>query len=507
MEGFMKKPIAMNKFTRLHVLYSFLIACTAAFLFGMVVFFIRWNLLHMDDEFKSDASYVRNHIRDQLAQNETVLIGLGSFLKTTDGVDLASLDAYASVMMERFSHISMFQIAQYVNADSIASYQLIMKQQGILQPSIVQFGGTELSLSSPIAFVETLPVIFVAPSSSKAVLGLDLSSIEFIRQALPPKASSEMTISEPIDLFDGDKALIIMQSIPKQSPVSSSYVAFILIKQDMLFSQRDLGKAWTVSITVSPPNGKSFHVDNGAAQPKQSKSSYFLHKVVVTDDIKFSKYNIRFELSRNITWLDLDLWKLSLLVFMVLIVLAVLCIIYLMHFAVEVQRDRHQRILFRQANYDLLTKLPNRYYFEDSAHRILAGAERQGSGVLLLFVDLNDFKAINDNLGHDAGDKVLKAVGDALNSVLRQGDLAARLGGDEFVVLIDEIKDLSAVLHMIERVRRVLNALRVADIPAHKISGSVGFAYTLQHGYNLQHLLQVADRSMYGEKHYHHNQS
>lgn len=493
-----------NKFARLHLLYTLLILCSAAFLFGMIIVFIRWSLWHIDEEFKVDAGYVRNHIRDQLAQNETVLIGLGSFFKTKDGVDLPSLDAYTSVMMERFPHIYMFQIAQYVNSESVSSYQSFMKQQGVVNPAIIQFDGAELSLDVPAHSVARLLVIFVAPMSSKAVLGLDLSSIDFIRQALPATTSSDMTISESIDLFEGDKALVIMQSIPKKNTQNESYVALIVIKQDMLFPKQDASKAWDMFVSITPPNGKSFRVSSNLTHPQKPKSSYFLHKVKVADEIQFSKYLIKFELSRNITWLDLDLWKLSLLVFMVLIVLAVLCVIYLMHFSVEVQRDRHQRILFKQANYDLLTNLPNRFYFEDSAHRILSSSERQKAGVLLLFVDLNGFKSINDNFGHEAGDKVLKAVGDTLKNVLRQGDLAARLGGDEFVILIDDIKDLSAVLHMIEKVRLVLNALRVDNIPTDQISGSVGFAYTLQHGYDLQHLLQVADRSMYGEKHYHH---
>lgn len=367
--------------------------------------------------------------------------------------------------------------------------------------------GGQLELNASAQFTNTLPVIFVAPASSKAVLGLDISSIDFIRQSLPTKKYSEITISEPIDLFDGDKALVLMQSIPKDDVHKEGYVALILIKQDMLFPQKNLDKEWDLLVTVIPPHGKAFYVGEPTSHLKKAKSSYFLQRVTVSDNVRFSQYTIKLELSRKITWFDLDLWRLSLLVFMVIVVLAVLCVIYLMHFSVEVQRERHQKILFHQANYDLLTDLPNRFYFEDMSSRILANAERNNKGVLLLFVDLNGFKYINDNLGHDAGDNVLKAVGDALKALLRHGDLVARLGGDEFVILVDDIKDLGAVLHMIEKVRRVLSSLHVENVPTDKISGSVGFAFSMQHGYSLQHLLQVADRSMYGEKHFHHAQN
>ncbi len=487
--------LSANKFARLHLLYTLLILSTAIFLFAMIIAFIRWNLWNIDEQFKTDANHVRNHIRDQLAQNETVLIGLGSFLTTKEHVNIAALDTYSSAMMARFSHISMFQIAEYVEGN-FSAFQTILRMQGVKDPVITRFGEDTDQRDA----VESLPVIFVAPSSSKAVLGLDLSTIDFIRRALPSKADSEMTISEPIDLFEGDRALVIMQSIPSKDVIGSSYIALILIKQDMLFPQQDIDKNWTVSIRVVPPSRKSFEIGSYIAE---AQASYSLHKAKVTDSINFSKYTIQFELSKNITWKDLDLWKLSLFIFMVLLVLAVLCLIYFMHFSVEQQRDKHQKMLYQQANYDLLTNLPNRFYFEDTAARVLLNAERQKAGVLLLFVDLNGFKSINDNLGHEAGDRVLAAVGATLTKVLRQGDLAARLGGDEFVILIDNVPNLTAVLNIIEKVRRVLAALYVEGVPTENISGSLGFAYSLQHGYDLYKLLQVADKSMYGEKHYH----
>ncbi len=491
-----------NKFARLHLLYFLLIAGTAVFLCGMVVFYIHWSLWNIDDEFKVDASSARNHIRDQLAQNETVLIGLGSFLKGRDSLDIAAVDAYTSVMMQRFPHISMFQIAQYIHPQSASSYKQILHQQGVTSPTLYQFGGNKIPLDSPNSLGK-LPVIFVSPAASKAVLSLDLSSIDFIHQSLPSAELSEITISEPIDLFEGDKALVMMQSIPPTQTRSESYVSLLLVKQNMLFLKQNIHGKWDVSIKVTPPHGKEFIMGSLASQVVENPNSYFLHRVSVADNIQFARYKITVQLSKNVSWLDINLWKLSLLIILVLMILATLCIVYWMHFSLEVKRDKHQKLLFRQANYDSLTKLPNRFYFEDAAQRILANAERQESGVLLLFVDLNGFKAINDKCGHAAGDKVLKEVARALKSVLRQSDLAARLGGDEFAILIEDIQSLTAVLNMMEKIRLALSSLLVDGVPTQQISGSVGFAYTRQHGYSLQNLLKVADNSMYGEKKYH----
>lgn len=495
--------MSTKKFARLHLAYSLLIAGTAFFLCGIVVFFIHWSLWNLEDDFNTDAAYTYRYIRDQLTENETILIGLGAYINGETEVDIGAIDSYSTVMMQRFPHISMFQVAQYIDADSVNSFRKRLTQQNITNNYIYQFGGTQLSLDSINAVLGKLPVIFVAPASSKAVLGLDLSSIDFIRQSLPSGPSIEMTISEPIELFEGEKALVMMQSIPSNRMHKESYVALVLIKQEMLFPKEAVNKNWNLTINVIQPNGKQFLIGPVIEQIPQQKTGSFLRRVFISNDIEFSKYKINIQLNKNITWLDLNLLKLSLLVLMVVVILVALCVIYLMHFSVEVQREKHQKMLFKQANYDALTTLPNRFYFEDAARRILLNAQREKLGVLILFVDLNGFKSINDNLGHDAGDKVLVAVARALKLVIRQSDLAARLGGDEFVILIDDIKDLTSVLHMIEKIRLALQGLRIEGIPTDSVSGSVGFSFTLQHGYDLQTLLKVADNSMYGEKNFH----
>jgi diguanylate cyclase (GGDEF)-like protein len=491
-----------NKFARLHFLYTLLILSTAFFLCGILLLYVHWCLWNIDDEFKADAGAARSYIRDQLTQNETVLIGLGAFLKGRESLDLAALDAYSTVMMQRFSHIAMFQIAQHINAQSAPSYQHIMRQQGITYPVVSQFGGAQIKVDTAASH-GTLPVIFVSPESSKSVLGLDLASIDFIRQALPSATHSDITISAPIELLEGDKALVMMQSIPASNTHKEAYVSLLLVKQSMLFLKQNIDKKWNVSITAKPPKGKEFLMGELVSQVNVRPNSYFFHKLVVADDIQFARYKINVQLSKNVSWRDIDLWQLAFLVMVMLIILVLMGGVYRRHLSFEMRRDRHQKVLFKQANYDALTRLPNRFYFEDAARRILVNAGRQKEGVLLLFVDLNGFKKINDSLGHDAGDKVLKEVARALTSVLRQSDLAARLGGDEFAILINGISNLTAVLHMIEKVRLVLGSLQVEGVPTDKVSGSVGFAYTLQHGYDLKKLLKVADNSMYGEKSFH----
>ena len=155
--------------------------------------------------------------------------------------------------------------------------------------------------------------------------------------------------------------------------------------------------------------------------------------------------------------------------------------------------------LEHQAFHDTLTGLPNRSLFHDRLQQALARQERDLKPLAVLLVDLDDFKTVNDSLGHAAGDELLKFVASSLRSSLRPGDTAARLGGDEFAVLVEEMRGRSDALRVADRIISALTQKLIIEDKEVFVHGSVGIAIT--HGNDsATDVLRNADVAMYAAK-------
>ncbi|MFZ2852686.1 MAG: EAL domain-containing protein [Rhodocyclaceae bacterium] len=157
------------------------------------------------------------------------------------------------------------------------------------------------------------------------------------------------------------------------------------------------------------------------------------------------------------------------------------------------------------AFYDSLTQLPNRQLLLNRLHQALAASVRSGREGALLFIDLDNFKALNDSLGHGMGDLLLQQVAQRLNTCIREGDTVARLGGDEFVVMLEDLSpDRQEAADQIEAVGdKILATLnRTYDLGGHSYHNSPSIGATLFHDHkdNVTELLRSADLAMYHAK-------
>jgi diguanylate cyclase (GGDEF)-like protein/hemerythrin-like metal-binding protein len=167
--------------------------------------------------------------------------------------------------------------------------------------------------------------------------------------------------------------------------------------------------------------------------------------------------------------------------------------------AIDVTEQRRVEEAFRDMSFrDPLTKLANRRLLQDRLQTALARGRREACGVALLFIDLDNFKPVNDTFGHDVGDWLLKAASRRLVACLRGYDTAARFGGDEFVVLIADLAQQEDALRVAERILSSMSQPFVTDDGKQlDISASIGMAIYPDNARSERELLHAGDEAMY----------
>ena len=168
-----------------------------------------------------------------------------------------------------------------------------------------------------------------------------------------------------------------------------------------------------------------------------------------------------------------------------------------MHYSIE--RKRYQVQLERQANYDALTGLPNRNLLHDRLRQAVH-SQRNPRNIAVVFMDLDHFKFVNDSLGHSVGDRLLKAMGERLRSVLREGDTVGRVGGDEFVLILNDQSNEEVIFRAMQRISAKVAEPLSIDGKELYVTASAGISLYPQDGRDVETLLKNADAAMYRAK-------
>ncbi|WP_129408267.1 sensor domain-containing diguanylate cyclase [Marinitoga lauensis] len=164
-----------------------------------------------------------------------------------------------------------------------------------------------------------------------------------------------------------------------------------------------------------------------------------------------------------------------------------------------IKRKKLEKKLKYLALHDQLTTLPNRVYLYEYAENIIKLAKRKNMKLAFVYIDLEKFKSINDNYGHDVGDHFLYEFADALKNSIRESDFPARIGGDEFIVILPD-SDESKVLKVINRLKENLDIpIKYENIDL-KINFNCGVSFFPDHGNEVEELINISDRTMYKAK-------
>ncbi|RPI96683.1 MAG: diguanylate cyclase [Chloroflexi bacterium] len=173
------------------------------------------------------------------------------------------------------------------------------------------------------------------------------------------------------------------------------------------------------------------------------------------------------------------------------------------HYAIE--RKRIEAQLKHLATHDPLTALPNRALFYDRLGQATKHTIRKNTGGLnwkaaVMVMDLNNFKWINDSLGHEIGDKVLRQLAPRLRGCLRQSDTVARLGGDEFAFILEGIQDQTDCIFVVQKILKSLNEPNILNRDDYRLSASIGISIFPDDAEGIDLLIKYADKAMYAAK-------
>ena len=163
-------------------------------------------------------------------------------------------------------------------------------------------------------------------------------------------------------------------------------------------------------------------------------------------------------------------------------------------------RKRYEERLKTLAYHDYLTGLPNRRLFQDYLNKVLAAFDRSEVPFAVMMLDLDNFKRINDQMGHDIGDEVIKEFGRRLQLTIREMDMVARMGGDEFVILLSEVESRQNVDQVVERIESSISDTWEIGEYNFQLTSSIGVVMPTCKGFTVKALIKHADKALYEAK-------
>lgn len=164
------------------------------------------------------------------------------------------------------------------------------------------------------------------------------------------------------------------------------------------------------------------------------------------------------------------------------------------------ERKKYEEKIQQMAFHDSLTGLPNRKLFSDRLGIVLAQARRNKKKVGIVMLDLDNFKDVNDTLGHDVGDTLLKAVAERLSGILRKSDTVARFGGDEFVLIFPDMEVIEEAIQVVQKIIDRFHKPFLIDTHQLVVTTSIGIAVYPNDGMDEEILMKNADIAMYQAK-------
>lgn len=495
-----KDSFLNNKLTRvvgsrkLAGIYVGLVALSLTAFLSVLGLIASLDYLKAEQRFESIASKLLRDIRQEISVGISVLDGFSAFLEESGHNNWEVVRSYSKTMLQHYPQLYMLQVARIVESRDLKSFEHHARLNHWNDFSVKTYDPKSFQFlpASEHLQQQFLPVLFMEPMPEHTlnIIGVDLYSFDFLKQAMDHvQTYRSVSISKAFELYEESTAFTLVKPISE----SSRMIALVVLRADAL-----------VPSELLKEEGISFKLN-------LEEEVLISHKAPVGMMGWLPEFKVKYELplgqgqlKMNINQ-QLDLQKMSVGLMMGVLAFAIILSwtvwsLYRLHMHQQLQEAYQNQRLYRLANYDELTGLANRAHFIDHAKHAFISAQRRGSMVGLLYLDLNDFKKINDTYGHKMGDTVLMTVSGILLDSIRADDLAARIGGDEFVVLLENIHEYGDTVKCMDRMQEKLRSIfEINNIPI-VIRSSIGSAVFPDDGDQLEQLIEKADERMYEHK-------
>ncbi len=488
-------------------LYLLILVVWFFFVAVLIGFIIDSELNKNRQAFQRSGDAFYEQLASKVEINEAVIEGFASLLASTPRYKRKQVRSYARRMIRRYPHIHTFEVARYVKRDELSGFVADMRRN--VQPDfrIAGFDFNDRRQWLNVTRADHYyPVVFMEPmqAHNRAILGLDLGSVDMFRQALKRSGKKGLSIaSPPFTLLEGQRGFLLQRAVAGKSEKEPRQYAILVLKSKallpaVLLEEEQLTARLSHATPGKIAGDEVLYYKPGLLAEKLEK--WLFPRLQYQRQIDNPGQPFVLTLERQLRFSDVNL----VLILAVLVVAVAsfwsVLVFARLHHRNEMVRLQYENRLYHLANNDSLTGLANRNFLLDRLRLVLARAKRKGTRFALVFLDMNNFKMINDEFGHAAGDNLLRDVAARFKTCMREEDTVCRYQGDEFVVLLEEINHREETEQVRTKLLECLQTpFRVNGIEV-QASVSIGIAVFPDDGEEGKTLLHVADQKMYRDK-------
>jgi diguanylate cyclase (GGDEF)-like protein len=497
-------------------IYNVVVIFWAIFFVAVMSGIVAVDLQRAEKKFAEHTNMHLQQANDRVRINESILEGFAAMVSTSNSHDRARIRKYAQKMLDQYPYIFKFEIVEKVSQDQLKSFTEYYRRTFYPDFEVKGFSYESDRQWQPVKKVPYhLPIIFMEPfpPESRKVLGLDVSSNDFFMRSLQKSEQQERAVStDPFELVEGDLAYLLHRPIPEPgdggvSSISKSGAqggfAVLVIRADTLLDREEYVLSGMRDLLYSPSFSSTD--TNGYLHLHESPEAGWLEsrlfpRLSMSRSLDSESQPFVLLVEQQLGWSLISWGKLGLTLLVAAITFGVVMVYARLYLRNEMERTEMTARLFHLANHDALTGLANRNLLSDRLNHAISQTARQKGQLAVLFLDLVDFKDINDTYGHDIGDGVLRRAAERLRACVRAGDTVARLGGDEFVLVLENIAGQADVDHIVEKIKTGFEQPFAVGTNSIKLGISIGSAIYPGDGTDMDTLISYADSGMYGDK-------